>query len=187
MNDLISREAAINAIRRKYNENDSDYPTMYQMGLHDANVIIEELPAAQLETPERTEKSSQNVPNDDLISRKAAIEVASGYCHPANVADEIRKLPSAQTKRVKCAHCKKYDTHNHRCKHWNHRVSNVDWCSYAERKEYEQGEEFGDAMNDANKKGGMGRQEWMMFLLTDIALSLARIVDVLEAERREDE
>ena len=47
MADLINRQDAINAIRRKYNENDSDYPTMYQMGLHDANVIIEELPAVQ--------------------------------------------------------------------------------------------------------------------------------------------
>lgn len=44
----------------------------------------------------RTEKSTQNVPNDDLISRKAAIEVASGYCHPANIAKELAKLPSAQ-------------------------------------------------------------------------------------------
>ena len=32
----------------------------------------------------------------DLISRRAAIDVASGYCHPANIADELRKLPSAQ-------------------------------------------------------------------------------------------
>ena len=33
---------------------------------------------------------------DDLISRQAAIDVASGYCHPANIADELQKLPSAQ-------------------------------------------------------------------------------------------
>ena len=33
---------------------------------------------------------------NDLISRQAAIDVASGYCHPANIADELRKLPSAQ-------------------------------------------------------------------------------------------
>ena len=32
----------------------------------------------------------------DCISRQAAIDVASGYCHLANVADELRKLPSAQ-------------------------------------------------------------------------------------------
>ena len=34
--------------------------------------------------------------NDDLISRQAAIHIASGYCHPANIAEELRKLPAAQ-------------------------------------------------------------------------------------------
>ena len=33
---------------------------------------------------------------DDLISRTEAIRIASGYCHPANIADELRKLPPAQ-------------------------------------------------------------------------------------------
>lgn len=32
----------------------------------------------------------------DLIDRQAAILIASGYCHPANVAKELAKLPSAQ-------------------------------------------------------------------------------------------
>ena len=32
----------------------------------------------------------------DTISRADAIRVASGYCHPANVAKELAKLPSAQ-------------------------------------------------------------------------------------------
>ena len=33
---------------------------------------------------------------DDLISRQAAVYIASGHCHPANIADELRKLPSAE-------------------------------------------------------------------------------------------
>ena len=37
----------------------------------------------------------------DLIDRQAAIDVASGYCHPANIADELRKLPSAQPEQRK--------------------------------------------------------------------------------------
>ena len=40
-----------------------------------------------------------------------------------------------EQERVSCAHCKRYDRHGHRCKRWNHGVSNVDWCSYGERKE----------------------------------------------------
>lgn len=31
----------------------------------------------------------------DTISRQAAIKIASGYCHPANIAEELAKLPSA--------------------------------------------------------------------------------------------
>ena len=34
----------------------------------------------------------------DLISREAAIHIASGYCHPANIAEELRKLPAVQPK-----------------------------------------------------------------------------------------
>ena len=46
---------------------------------------------------------------DDLISRQAAIDVASGYCHPANIADELRKLPSAQPEVIRCKDCIYYD------------------------------------------------------------------------------
>ena len=35
---------------------------------------------------------------DDLIRRQQAIDIASGYCHPANIAEELRKLPPAQSK-----------------------------------------------------------------------------------------
>lgn len=60
---------------------------------------------------------------DDCISRQAAIYIASGYCHPANVAKELAELPSVQPKRGKwiwngdtldwerlhyCSECKKY-------------------------------------------------------------------------------
>lgn len=38
---------------------------------------------------------------DDLISRRAAVYIASGHCHPANIADELRKLPSAEPERKK--------------------------------------------------------------------------------------
>lgn len=41
----------------------------------------------ELSTREQTE---------DTISRKQAIYIASGFCHPANVADELAKLPSVK-------------------------------------------------------------------------------------------
>lgn len=36
----------------------------------------------------------------DYIKREDAIRIASGYCHPANVAKELAKLPSAQPERL---------------------------------------------------------------------------------------
>lgn len=35
-------------------------------------------------------------PCGDTISRQAAIRIASGYCHPANIANELSKLPPVQ-------------------------------------------------------------------------------------------
>lgn len=32
----------------------------------------------------------------DTIYRQDAIDIASGYCHPANIAKELMKLPSAE-------------------------------------------------------------------------------------------
>lgn len=36
--------------------------------------------------------------SDDCISRQAAIYVASGFCHPSNVAKELAKLPPVTPK-----------------------------------------------------------------------------------------
>lgn len=36
---------------------------------------------------------------EDCISRKEAIKVASGYCHPSNIAKELANLPSVQPTR----------------------------------------------------------------------------------------
>lgn len=35
---------------------------------------------------------------DDAISRAEAIRIASGYCHPSNIAKELAKLPSVLPK-----------------------------------------------------------------------------------------
>ena len=35
-------------------------------------------------------------PCEDCISREQAVYVASGYCAPQNIADELRKLPSVK-------------------------------------------------------------------------------------------
>ena len=40
--------------------------------------------------------------SDDAIDRQAAIRIASGYCHPSNVAKELAKLPSVQPEVLAC-------------------------------------------------------------------------------------
>lgn len=42
-------------------------------------------------------------PCSDTISRADAVRVASGYCHPSNIAKELAKLPPAQPK-IKTGH-----------------------------------------------------------------------------------
>lgn len=36
---------------------------------------------------------------------------------------------------VLCKDCTNYDSHGHRCKHWNHGVTVAEWCSSGERRE----------------------------------------------------
>lgn len=58
-----------------------------------------------------TEQDS-NIP-DDCISRREAIRIASGYCHPANVAKELRNLPPVLPERPKA--------------HWVWDENGLDW------------------------------------------------------------
>ena len=49
------------------------------------------------ERREMDESKNQTTDLDDCISRQAAIYVASGYCHPSNVAKELADLPSVNS------------------------------------------------------------------------------------------
>ena len=80
--DCISRQAAIDALVNKLDSIDH----VPQWVFDELTGVISELPSAQ---PEPC----------DAISRADAIRVASGYCHPANVAKELAKLPSVQAER----------------------------------------------------------------------------------------
>jgi len=88
MDDLISRQAAI----------DSFFELDVEIRPSVINAIIDmirTLPPA--ETPKRTGKSAQNVPNDDLIFRKAAIDaVDATWWNARGIRKTIQELPSAQ-------------------------------------------------------------------------------------------
>ena len=79
---------------------------------------------------------------DDLIHRAEAISVASGYCHPSNIAQELAKLPSAQPEIIRCEECTWYHVliepqHVEYCELTECTVFRNDFCSRAERKTYE--------------------------------------------------
>lgn len=100
--DLISRQAAIDVC-----DNAID---LWHGQLGEGIVIavkkkIEELLPAQPEIEERTEEFAQNVPKEDLISRKAAIDAldnikiprnASWYPYYQQALTVMSRLPSAQ-------------------------------------------------------------------------------------------
>lgn len=70
-------------------------------------------------------------PCNDTISRADAVRVASGYCHPANIAKELAKLPPVQPK-PKTGHWfydKSID--NWRCSECNETPKTMGYCGSA--------------------------------------------------------
>lgn len=158
--DLISRQDAIEVIE------EMQMPIMRSMfpeeqfvfkGMSEALSAIKDLPSAHPEIEERKEESAQNVPKEDLISRKEAID----YCYQLiNVehqqgSDEmnygqervnqteailhhIEFMPSAQPEIVRCKDCK----HHHYKKdipycdriEYGYGWKDNDYCSRAERR-----------------------------------------------------
>lgn len=60
---------------------------------------------------------------------------------------EVGNAPITVQKVVRCRECKHLDTHNHRCKVWNHGVyAWFDFCSRAERREDEPYDETGNSL-----------------------------------------
>jgi ribosomal protein S27AE len=90
--DTIYRQAAIDALDKRFDFVPMEQTTEILLLRKD----LRELPTVQ--PKKRTETHAR-----DCISRQAAIRIASGYCHPANIAKELEQLPSVQPER-KTAH-----------------------------------------------------------------------------------
>ena len=116
MSDLISRQAAIDAMNTRLEDIKLTWRGKVKKGeiamYLDMRGVIETLPSAQPEV--RTEMSSA----DDTISRTAAIDALMEILDRPNHAeflytDEICKalkaLPSAQPEIVRCKECKWWD------------------------------------------------------------------------------
>jgi hypothetical protein len=90
----------------------------YGLGLLEALIDdVKQMPPVQ---PEVTEEAVK-----DYCRKRCLTILTNDYFH---------KLTSAQPEIIRCKDCKKYDMHDHRCKHWNHGVVVMDWCSKAERR-----------------------------------------------------
>ena len=117
MNDLISRQAAIDAVKKNTfrltfaEEQNCEGHLAWSANAVYSDVIegaLLELPSAQPETTERTTETAQNVSDRDLISRKAAIDAIrastskyTGFMEMEMYTDDdaveaIEALPSAQ-------------------------------------------------------------------------------------------
>ena len=80
--DLISRQAAIDAVISLCDDCNTCYCGSCRINDpvdKDAKKVLEELPSAHPEIEERKEESAQNVPKEDLISRKAAIDALMDF------------------------------------------------------------------------------------------------------------
>ena len=82
MDELIRKQDALDAAIKADMENHNGILSEKRARVFEEHISI--LPPVQM---------------DDAISRQAAIYIASGYCHPANVANELAKLPSVQPER----------------------------------------------------------------------------------------
>ena len=105
MSDLISRREAIDALVKAirkdpyYDSNEA----INGLGVCDVRVILNDLPSAQPEIEERKEESAQNVPKEDLISRKEAIDALDSFIldettnlQGDSVREILESLPSSQ-------------------------------------------------------------------------------------------
>lgn len=130
MNDLIDRQAALDAVERHYCDS------------RRIREAIVDLPSAQPKT-----RLSEEDTTFDCISRQAAVGEISrfaGYLDDDMIMriqmglNRLKRLPFAQPDIIACGDCKHWINHDRRCGFWNHGVRIIDWCSRAERRENEQ-------------------------------------------------
>lgn len=149
MRDPIERQDAIDAAKRVLGNR--EITRTMQTALYI-------LPSAQPEIEERKEEPAQNVPKEDLISRKAAIEAILSRTNCKSVRDlyeynaehdlhmmwtggivdaidMVIGVPSAEPDTDEwCTDCKEYDHERHCCPRWNRVIRETLKDAQQERK-----------------------------------------------------
>ena len=135
MNDLISRQAAIDAIKALWNDAPS---AQHVSAMFDCEDAIRVLPSAQPEkrTEERTETHGVCL---DAISRQAAIDSIqyAGKIGKQTCIDILKRMPSVQPEIIRCRDCKHYKDNECTNVFWG--MCESDYCSEGERKDNESG------------------------------------------------
>ena len=102
--DLISRRVAVDALWEIRQKEISDGRRFHDYcSLSTAVDVIKDLPSAHPEIEERKEESAQNVPKEDLISRKAAIDAVEHITSSMSVCvntDECHGMKRMQRQAV---------------------------------------------------------------------------------------
>ena len=61
-------------------------------------------------------------------------EVIMQYSGEGEDLHDLRKVGDL----VRCRDCVRYDKHDKRCKHWNHKVGVNWWCCFGQRREMDE-------------------------------------------------
>lgn len=127
MSELIRMDAVIDAL--------TEYRDSSAFGsvVDDCIEIVEALPSVNLHEKLgpmiNKQKAIHAICCDGLRLERGGALIVTISTAKQWAIDVIDKVPGAL---ICCKECKKYDTHNHRCKHWNHGVDAMDWCSRGE-------------------------------------------------------
>ena len=115
--DAVSREYLVEHIKACWNNG----RPRYSPNLSELLSWIDDVPFVQ----------SKPIECEDAISRADAVKVASGYCHPSNIAEELAKLPPVYPK-PKTGHWF-YDKsiENWRCSECNEVPKTMGYCGSA--------------------------------------------------------
>ena len=115
--DAILEDLAFDSVKelRAYVSKNKQDDYFYGGILYAINAV-QDLSFAQPKSEERTAESAQNVPNDELISKKAAIDAHCELCEDKGFCGDIcpdvevfRLIPSAQPELIRCKDCKYAD------------------------------------------------------------------------------
>ena len=87
-------------------------------------------------TDENEKKRDSNCPLEEVPdAQPEPSQVARDIATIIENEQDMRVIAKNAQPDLICADCKHYDTHDHRCKWWNHGVERDDYCSRAERKD----------------------------------------------------